>query len=283
MTVLEPANTSGNDAQRRRGTRRPAGPVAELLSRLDRDSDSDDDSVLSMLPFVGDSAPMVVDGLLARAFDADRCPKRRATLAWHAAGLCSGPARRPSLLTQLAHDDEDVQVAAAMALGSRGNEDAIDALLQAVRDGRPRVRAAAVQALADVGGARGGAALATVLESLVDLDEALRRVALHGLRGASPERAEPALVAHLVDDSADVRLAALTALRDLASLTATTPVRALLVDADVRVRLLSLSVLERHGGAADRQAVQERVNDADARVRAMARDAVRALGGEALL
>lgn len=278
--MLEQANTSGGDAaNRRRADRRSAtSPVADLLDRIEEG----DGALLAVLPFVDEGRTRrLVEGLRGRAFDPTVSAERRARLASLATALSSSAEHMASLVEQLSDADEGVRATAASALGSRGNADAVDALLLAVKDPSPRVRRAAVRALCDVGGPAGNAALTAMLEMDNQLDEELLRVALQGFRGGAPERVEPMLLAHLTHPCVDVRVAALSALRELRSLRVTTSVRPLLSDADVRVRLLALSVLERHGGRSDSAAVQERLADPDARVRAMARDAVRALSGEA--
>jgi HEAT repeat protein len=80
--------------------------------------------------------------------------------AIHAAGAHPSPAVTEALVARLRGDDAAAAEAAAVALGSPGNDAAVPALAQALAEGPPRLRGTAIRGLAGVATPAARAALA---------------------------------------------------------------------------------------------------------------------------
>src|SRR4051794_21047534 len=117
-------------------------------------------------------------------------------------------AAAPALVEMLAVNNEDVRLAAAIALGKIGSA-AVKPLDKAVRSGDPDVRFYAVWALAFVG-PPARAATPSVAAALSDTSAQVRRKAAYALGriDADAKVVVPALVTALHDPDADVRQAA---------------------------------------------------------------------------
>lgn len=256
---------------------------AALLAALDDVTGGGDDPrsqrAFAWLSCLGLAAPEslgpVLDQVVERLFDKRVPAPRRATLAAVVANL---PAPwTGDLLERLASGDDDDRAVAAHALAAPRHLEAVPALVKALGQPgtTPAVKVAAAQALAAIGDASVGAALAAVAN---DDDAGVRRAAVVALRALDPSRRSvPTFLAAAGDEDAEVRCAALGALLVIGGAAACTAARAALRDAEGGVRALAVVVLARHGGARDAAAVRRVAEDGDVRVRRAAREALELL------
>ncbi|MHB0938489.1 MAG: HEAT repeat domain-containing protein [Armatimonadota bacterium] len=156
------------------------------------------------------------------------------------------PLAIPPLLAQLRpptpQDEEAAYVftTSTRALAFMG-EPARDALLAAIGDADPAVRAGAAYALGMSGDPRN---LETVLDALRDPDPRVRRAAALGLEMHADVRAVPALLAALSDKDMPVRLAVTRALGATGDRRAVDPLLRLLCDRAPAMRATALSALK---------------------------------------
>jgi HEAT repeat protein len=114
----------------------------------------------------------------------------------------------------------ELRMGAAEALGEIGDEHAVDALLEALRDKHLWVRNRAFGALGRIGDKR---AVGPLIEILQDKDKVMRWGAISALRHIGDERAVEPLIETLKDESADARRDAALALAVLGDKQAVEP------------------------------------------------------------
>ncbi len=112
----------------------------------------------------------------------------------------------------LADEDEDVRAAAIDALGDIGGKDAAQALSVALQDEEPGLRAEAVEALGHIGGQAAAQVLAIALQ---DADVDVRYLAVESLGEIGGETSIALLERALGDADEDVRDIAAELLREL--------------------------------------------------------------------
>jgi hypothetical protein len=133
-------------------------------------------------------APPRWAALVREARGAERVP------AVHAAGAHPSAAVRDALVAVLRGDDPFAAEAAAVALGSPGNDAAVAALAQALAGGPPRLRGTAIRGLAGIGTPPARAALAQAAADHPDPDTRRRAAAelvLPRAEARSPAEAPP--------------------------------------------------------------------------------------------
>ena len=161
------------------------------------------------------------------------------------AAECDPPAIPPLVAQLRPPTAEDEEAAYAFTTATRAlafmGAPARDALLAAVRDANPAVRAGAAYALGMTGDPRN---LEVVLTALRDPDPRVRRAAALGLEMHADMRAVPALLAALRDKDMSVRLAVIRALGATEDARVVDSLLRLLRDANPAMRATALSALK---------------------------------------
>lgn len=187
-----------------------------FLARLQGEALWEADVVASALRELRNSDALLpaLGGALAAGDDAARRNAARTALAVLGQPGSFGAASTIQALAALArtHEDADVRVLAATALGETGNRAAAEPLIGAVEDPEPNVAAAAVDALGTLGDAR---ALDTLIARVTRGDHWVRMGAILALGSLRDAAAVPTLSAALEDDA--LAPAALEAIAEIAA------------------------------------------------------------------
>jgi HEAT repeat protein len=168
--------------------------------------------------------------------------QRRSAAAETLAGL--GAAAVPALLDALGDRHPGVRAGAAYALGRIGDRAAVEPLIDRLQDDDPHVRSTVVPALRRLNDRRG---VASLVAALRDAHPSVRLQAAGALAGLNDPQAVPALIDALNDADAEVRRQAAGALGQLDDPQAVPALIDLLHDADREVRLQAAGALARIG------------------------------------
>lgn len=194
----------------------------------------------------------------------------------------------PAFVAAAKDADEAVRVAAVRAMGLLGVADGAEPLLEAVRTGSPRVKAAAFDAYLSVAAAvlRGGDAPAARVHyeralGLAQTDEQ-RAAALLGIGQAGQPESLAVLTPHLKAASPRVRTAAHTALCGLRGPAGTRAVAAAFGAAPAALKPMLLRALGERGDRAYTELFVEAAADADELAALAALRALRGLGDPAV-
>lgn len=134
--------------------------------------------------------------------------------AAHLWGETAEARRKAELIAELKSADSDTREAAAWALATLGDEEAVEPLIARLADPVPHVRGVAARSLGKIGGA---GALEPLLPLLDDPDPFVRELAILGLQEVPAEGVAKALVAMLDDPEMGVRSVAVSALGQMES------------------------------------------------------------------
>ena len=206
--------------------------------------------------------------------------------AAEALGELGDPKAVGPLLALLQDEDGHVRREAAEALGALGDPSAVEPLITLLRDEDEDVRRKAAEALGELGDP---SAVEPLLALLQDEDGHVRREAAEALGALGDPSAVEPLITLLRDEDEDVRWRAAEALGELGDPKAVGPLLALLQDEDGHVRREAAEAL---GALGDPSAVEPllgllRDEHEDEHLRMAAASALQALGGsgsvEALL
>jgi len=187
------------------------------------------------------------------------------------------------LLTELLSDgDPEVKARAAVSVGRHRLLSMTPALISALGDSEPRVRAAAAEGLGLLGDAMGERSERALERRLGDTEPEVRSAVLVALGRLSLQlvgRAMPAVAARLDDDHASVRVRAAEVLGRLGDKRAVMPLIGRLQDSSREVRSLVIDALVRIGDEKASSAVGRLLRDPIPEVALRALDALGQLGG----
>ncbi|GBC77852.1 Phycocyanobilin lyase subunit alpha [bacterium HR08] len=195
-------------------------------------------------------------------------PEIRQQIARALGEIGSAEAVEP-LIQALRDEDWWVRTAAAKALGQIGDARAVEPLIQALRDKGKWVRTAAAKALGQIGDAR---AVEPLIQALRDWDESVRTAAAEALVKIGDARAVEPLIQALRDGW--VRTAAAEALGQIRAARAVGPLIQALRDEDWRVRTAAAEELGRIGDARAVEPLIQALRDENESVRTAAAEAL---------
>jgi HEAT repeat protein len=248
--------------------------------------------------------PELADALLTASQSENKRVRREALFALGTIGASLGPEQRAVLFALLKHDDPGTREAAASVIGRLRIDSAGEALIEAVNDRDPVVKAAAMRALGLLRDERAVRSLNDQLAYYKRGDLAL--AAFEGLAGIAHASSVPAFETALGDREAAARRLAAEGL-GRAGATASAPAleAALKKEKDIFARLAMAFALSRFGQSyqhrlveglrtartapqafaylielspASRRSLEPLVNDPDERLRTLARRALERMG-----
>lgn len=180
-------------------------------------------------------------------------------------------ARVAALVSALKDSDPGVRAAAAHALGNLEARSSADALASALNDSDPSVRRAATMALAEMEDRR---AIPALEKLLADPDADVRQEAANHFDEFDLTEAPAGLLATLKDPNADVRHEAAHAVGHIGDARAVPQLKALLNDPNKEVRSAAVEALEEIGDPAAVQALMDALKSTDPQVRKSAAEAL---------